>query len=104
MAKTISISGATGSFADIVNGTYDPVDEGKGIVYRKRGDPDKWLEWYGLWMVRDTQHRGTDWRWASLSSDPVSLPTDTRGDKWQVYDGTAGVFVEQPVVVVVSVT
>ncbi len=60
-------------------------------VYRKRGDGDKWLEYWAptkKWMVRTTAKRGTNMCWASLLSDPPGLPKDTRGAVWEVHDGS----------------
>ena len=92
----MTISGAEGDNATLVNGTYEPVDEGRGVAYQKMGDPDEWLEWhapYKKWYVRPTRDRGTANRWAALLCDPPRLPTDPRGAKWQVV--VNGEFVEQ---------
>ena len=87
------ISGARGVNASSINGTYDP-EEGltEGMpVYRKRGDGDKWLEYWcpiKKWMVRPSNSRGTARGWATLLSDPPRLPEDTHGAVWEVHDGS----------------
>ena len=96
-ARRLTISGAEGDNAKHINGLYEPVDEGRGVAYRKREDSDMWLEWYApakRWIVRSTRSRGTISGWASLVCDPPRLPTDPRGAKWQV--DVNGKFVEQP--------
>ncbi len=92
----MTISGAKGDNATLINGTYEPVDEGRGVAYRQAEDPNVWLEWYAptkKWYVRPTRDRGTSRGMAYLLCDPPRLPTDPRGAKWQVY--VNGVFVEQ---------
>ncbi len=89
----MTISGAEGNFARRINGTYVPVDEGRGVAYRQAEDPDWWLEWYAptkKWYVTTTEVRGTSGGWAYLLCDPPRLPTDPRGAKWQVDFGTYG--------------
>ncbi len=98
-ARRLTISGAEGDNARWINGTYVPVDEGRGVAYRQAEDPDWWLEWYAptkKWMVRTTEYRGTGSGWASLLCNPPRLPTDPRGAKWQVF--VNGVWVEQAAV------
>ena len=96
-ARALTISGAEGDNATRINGTYEPVDEGRGVAYQKREDPDVWLEWYAPnkeWFVRPTSDRGTDIGYASLPCDSLRLPTDPRGAKWRVL--VNGKWVEQP--------
>jgi hypothetical protein len=69
----VHISGATGVFADIVNGVYEPtLEHCCGMtVYCKRGDNDKWLEYSNeadRWAILDTKHRGQVWGWAYLTT------------------------------------
>ena len=69
----VHISGATGVFADIVNGVYEPtLEHCCGMtVYCKRGDNDKWLEYSNeadRWTILDTKHRGQVWGWAYLTT------------------------------------
>ena len=98
-ARRLTISGAEGNCARRINGTYVPVDEGRGVAYRQAEDPGMWLEWHAptkKWKVRSTEARGTSTGKASLLCDPPRLPTDPRGAKWQVV--VNGVFVEQAAV------
>ena len=92
----MTISGAEGDCAKRINGSYEPVDEGRGVAYQQREDSDMWLEWHApskQWYVRSTSDRGTDIGCAYLVCDPPRLPTDPRGAKWQVY--VNGKWVEQ---------
>ena len=89
-ARRLTISGAEGDQARHINGTYVPVDEGRGVAYRQAEDPGMWLEWHAptkKWKVRSTEARGTSTGMASLVCDPPRLPTDPRGAKWRVGDG-----------------
>jgi hypothetical protein len=98
-ARRLTISGAEGNNARRINGTYVPVDEGRGVAYRQAEDPDMWLEWHApdkKWIVRAARRRGTDRGWAYLLCDPPRLPTDPRGAKWQV--AINGMYVEQAAV------
>lgn len=47
-AVSIDIRGAKGPNAITINGTYDPTDEicNDWPVYQKRGDPNKWMEFF----------------------------------------------------------
>ena len=96
-ARRLIISGAEGDQAKYINGSYEPVDEGRGVAYQKREDSDMWLERhapYKKWIVTDTEGRGTRSGWATLLCDPPRLPTDPRGAKWRVV--VNGKLVEQP--------
>jgi hypothetical protein len=44
----IDIRGAKGPNAVTINGVYEPIEEvcNGWPVYRKRGDPNKWLEFF----------------------------------------------------------
>ena len=46
-AVPVDVRGATGPSASSINGVYEPTNEicGGWPVYRKQGDPDKWLEY-----------------------------------------------------------
>lgn len=46
-AVPVDVRGATGPSATSINGVYEPTNEicGGWPVYRKQGDPDKWLEY-----------------------------------------------------------
>ena len=46
-AAPVEIRGVRGEFAELVVGVYEPTAERRGgrVVYRKRGDPDKWLSY-----------------------------------------------------------
>ena len=78
---------------------FDPVEGvSEGMpVYRKRGNPDWWLEYYAPsreWVVMDTKNKGTGAGCAWLSSDPPRVPDHTLGSVWRVLDGDD--FVDQP--------
>jgi hypothetical protein len=62
----VQLIGATGSNAAKINGVFDPtlppeLHDGH-LTYRKRGDEDWWLEYYGakkIWVVHHTAQKGT---------------------------------------------
>ena len=102
VAGMVRILGAEGGSARLINGTYEPVDEGAGIVYRQRGNPYMWLEWYApykWWIVTDTEGRGTSAGYATLHCGSLRLPSDPRGAKWEVLHAV-GDWREQPGVIV----
>ncbi len=73
-----------GPSATSINGVYEPTSEvwGGWPVYRKQGDPDKWLEYIvatNEWYVKPTTDRGRAEGWMCLSSDPPTRPELSRG-------------------------
>ena len=87
----IRISGATGSNAVSVNGTYDPTEEistGGCYIYQKRGDSGKCLELHaGRWMVKPTTSKGRHEGCASIVCDDPKAP-EKCGGTWRVLDGS----------------
>ena len=101
------ISGTEGREAWVVNGVFDPVEGvSEGMpVYRKRDNADRWLEFDAprrVWVVTDTEVKGTGAGCAFLRSDPPRLPDHTLGSVWQVLDGDG--LVDQPSVSVTLVS
>lgn len=94
----IDIRGAKGLNAETINGIYDPTDEGLGApnswpVYRKRGDPNKWLEFYSQtnkWYVKATTDKGRARGWMRITCDPPSRPEECKNNNSvpEVWDGT----------------
>jgi hypothetical protein len=90
-ATPVRISGATGPSGPSINGIYEPTDEccGGWPVYRKKDDPEKWLEYNvasGEWFVKPTTDRGKPEGWLCISSDPPTRPELTKGT-CDVWDG-----------------
>ena len=59
-------------------------------VYRKQGDPDKWLMYHppnNNWNVQPTSHKGTSSAYAYLKCDPPCLPDNGTKRTWQVGGG-----------------
>ena len=95
-AVPVDIRGAYGPSASSINGIYEPTSEicGGWPVYRKQGDPDKWLEYIvatNEWYVKPTADRGRAEGWMCLASDPPTKPELCRGtcevwdgDKWTI--------------------
>lgn len=95
-AVPVDIRGAYGPSASSINGIYEPTNEicGGWPVYRKQGDPDKWLEYIvatNEWYVKPTADRGRAEGWMCLASDPPTKPELCRGtcevwdgDKWTI--------------------
>lgn len=87
----VDIRGAYGPSASSINGIYEPTGEvcGGWPVYRKQGDPDKWLEYIvatNEWYVKPTADRGRAEGWMCLASDPPTRPELSRGT-CEVWDG-----------------
>ena len=75
-AVSIDIRGAKGPNAVTINGVYEPTDEvcSNWPVYRKRGDPTKWLEFFSAsnkWYIKATGDKGRA-RGISVYSSTVS--------------------------------
>jgi hypothetical protein len=90
-AVPVDVRGATGPSASSINGVYEPTNEicGGWPVYRKQGDPDKWLEYIvatNEWYVKPTADRGRAEGWMCLASDPPTRPELSRGT-CEVWDG-----------------
>ena len=89
--NSVRISGATGANATSVNGIYEPTEEvSNGVtIYRKVGDPNKWLEYTHLkWMVKPTKDKGTTFGWCIIDVDEITLPDKCVGKPIRVYDGS----------------
>lgn len=90
-ATPVRITGATGPSGPSINGIYEPTDEccGGWPVYRKKDDPEKWLEYNvasGEWFVKPTTDRGKPEGWLCIASDPPTRPELTKGT-CDVWDG-----------------
>ena len=62
-------------------------------VYRKQGDPDKWLMYHPSskkWTLQRTNRKGTDVCRAFLICDPPCLPENGIKNTWQVLVGESG--------------
>ena len=62
-------------------------------VYRKQGDPDKWLMYNPNdkdWYVQPTSDKGTSDCWAYLTCNPPCLPEKGIKHTWQVLIGENG--------------
>ena len=100
----LSISGATGHIAQLVNGIWDRSgEEVSGLpVYFKRDNPDMCLEYHAAtnkWFIRPLAHRGTD-RGHAYVVCPAGVPVESCSNSWMV--AVTGVFVSQPSVKVVK--
>lgn len=90
-AIPVDIRGAYGPSATSINGVFEPTNEicGGWPVYRKQGDPDKWLEFIvatNEWYVKPTADRGRAEGWMCLASDPPTRPELSKGT-CEVWDG-----------------
>lgn len=97
-AIPVDIRGATGPSASSINGIYEVTNEINGgwPVYRKRGDPDKWLEFIvatSEWYVKPTTDRGRPEGWMCIPSDPPTRPELCIGT-CEVWDGEKWVIQE----------
>ena len=98
-AAQVVISGAVGPRADFVNGHFEQVE---WEVYRKVGEPDRWLfvDKDGEWMVGSTagkDNRKTESAgWAHSVASAGGMPPPAGSGRWQVVDGN-GKWVEQTV-------
>ena len=91
-AVSIDIRGAKGPNAVTINGTYDPTDEvcNEWPVYQKRGDPNKWLEFFNQsnkWYIKATNDKGKARGWMRLSSEPTTSPELCKAT-CEVWDGS----------------
>ena len=95
----IDIRGAKGPNAVTINGVYDPTEEvcSGWPVYRKRGDPTKWLEFFvpsNKWYIKATSDRGRARGWMRLSADPPTRPELCKS-VCEVWDGNKLYFIQQ---------
>ena len=86
-AVAVSITGATGTEADKINGTYNPTDElsGEMPVYVKVGSSNMWLEYHAAtkqWMVKPTSDKGKNSASASCAVPAQCLPQECPTGKW----------------------
>eukprot|EP01050_Picozoa_sp_SAG11_P007701 SAG11_NODE_651_length_7926_cov_2.465057_1_plen_2511_part_00 len=91
-AQQVVIGGSTGSKAALVNGCYEFVDR---EVYRKVGEPDRWLfiARDGNWTVgpttskdaRKTESAG----WAHAVAPAGGRPPAAGAIKWKLFDGSS---------------
>ena len=61
VSHNVRITGATGTYAGYINGTFKPTEEmcDNATVYAKVDDPSKWLEYNASsqqWQVKSTSH------------------------------------------------
>lgn len=93
-AVPVDIRGARGPNAVTINGVYEPTDEmcNDWPVYRKRGDPNKWLEFFetsSKWYIKATTDKGRPRGWMRLTANPPKRPEECQtvcevwdGNKW----------------------
>jgi hypothetical protein len=103
-AVSIDIRGAKGPNAVTINGVYEPTDEvcSNWPVYRKRGDPTKWLEFFSAsnkWYIKATGDKGRARGWMRLTADPPTRPELCKS-VCEVWDGSK--WTSQPTVSIVS--
>mmetsp|Transcript_1800 Transcript_1800/g.1812 ORF Transcript_1800/g.1812 Transcript_1800/m.1812 type:complete len:693 (-) Transcript_1800:2-2080(-) len=90
--KSLVVSGGSGSTASYVAGIYDPTQEvfGGWIRYRKRNDPDSWIEYMASqkqWHIKPTSSKEKTNAWIMVSS---SLKDPSEVDAvWSVYNGSS---------------
>lgn len=92
LGPSLTITGAQGPNAGLINGTYDPAEGSTGAMphFKRRGPRDGRLVFRASnnkWWVQSAEKKGKASGYASLRSDPPRLPHLTRG-LWQVYDLT----------------
>ena len=88
----VTISGAKGSNARIVNGTFRPTDQVQNgrPVYAHEGHSNAWL-YYAVdqaWYVSNTESKDAGKAAGWAQSMELNLLDPTQGQKWSVYDGT----------------
>ncbi len=95
--KAVTLKGATGPYAHLVNGVYEPTEETAGGVtaYCKRGDADTWLQYHegsNKWLIQSAAYRGIDGGYAYVLSYLHRLPDQCSGVAWEVSDGAGRAF------------
>ena len=91
-SNNVTIAGATGKYADDINGIYKPTEEfcGNATVYVKVENGDMWLEYRASlkqWQVKITCRKGTDGSTAYCAVPAKCLPEECPKGHWYVYDG-----------------
>jgi len=104
-ATAVDIRGARGPNAVTINGIYDPTDEvcNDWPVYKKRGDPNKWLEFFDTsskWYIKATTDKGRPRGWMRLTANPPKRPEECT-TVCEVWDGSK--WTSQPSVSIVTV-
>ena len=104
-AQSVDIRGARGPNAVTINGQYDPTDElcNDWPVYKKRGDPNKWLEFFDTsskWYIKATTDKGRPRGWMRLTANPPKRPEEC-STVCEVWDGSK--WTSQPSVSIVTV-
>jgi hypothetical protein len=103
-AVAIDIRGAKGPNAVTINGVYEPTDEfcNDWPVYRKRGDSNKWLEFFDAsskWYIKATTDKGRARGWMRLTASPPCRPELCKAT-CEVWDGSK--WTSQPSVSIVT--
>ena len=103
-AVPVDIRGARGPNAVTINGIYEPTEEecNNWPVYRKRGDPNKWLEFFDTsskWYIKATTDKGRPRGWMRLTSSPPARP-ELCNSVCEVWDGSK--WTSQPSVSIVT--
>ena len=107
-SQAVRIAGVKGLSAPIINGIYEATDDTSFnvTVYRKMGDGDMWLEYYGpsrSWQVKKgVVDRGKDCYVAYCPVGAKCLPEMCPVRDWFVYDGTGMVLQPSIAITVVS--
>ena len=91
-SHNVTITGATGTLADYINGIYKPTEElwDNVTVYVKVGDPDKCFVYrssFKQWQVKPTADKGSAGCLAVCAVPVKCLPEDCPRGKWLVDDG-----------------
>jgi hypothetical protein len=96
LAGSFSVTGATGTNKDKINGVFEPTDEVQNDlpVYVMKGNGNMWIEavkgnsgW--RWYVKPTANKGPEssvcFAYAQFDDENVVLPQDIPGNEWTVY-------------------
>ena len=90
-AAFVFLSGAAGPYAANVNGLFEQVDR---EVYRKVGEPGRWLfvDMLDQWVVSNTADKDvrktSSMGWAHLVALAGGMPPPAGAGRWQVDDGS----------------
>jgi hypothetical protein len=89
----VLFAGATGAKADLINGTYDPVDVYNGkVLFQKRGDPATWLRWdrcRANWIVSSAADKDDNNSAGWCYCTDLALDDPRHAKTWRVHDGSA---------------
>jgi hypothetical protein len=104
-AVPMLISGATGKFADRVNGCFDSTQETGAdgrVLYRKRGDASVCMEHFeGKWSIKSEAEIDTSNCWAYVKGGCALEDCTSR--QWTLSDGTGkGVWTNPPLMKVMT--